>query len=110
VGSIGIAILATLLARREAFHRAILSDSVSLYNAATNQRLEALTSAFQSRGMDANTAHQQALAVISQTIDLQSAILSFEDVFRIVGIIFICTLPLLLLLGTGNQANVTEVD
>ncbi|GAB4540381.1 MAG: MDR family MFS transporter [Pleurocapsa sp.] len=108
-GSIGIAILATLLDRREAFHRAILNDNVSLYNAATNQRLEALTSAFQSRGMDAHTAHQQALAVISQTIDLQSAILSFEDIFHVVGIVFICILPLLLLLGKGNKANVTGV-
>ena len=110
-GSIGIAILSTLLARREAFHRAILSSDVSLYNSATNQRLDALTGAFQGRGMDAHTAHQQALAVISQTLDLQSSILSFEDIFKIVGIVFICTLPLLLLLGKGNKkASVSGVD
>ncbi len=109
-GSIGIAILTTLLARREAFHRDILSNNVSLYNLATNQRLDALTGAFQGRGMDADTAHQQALAVISQTLDLQSSILSFEDIFKIVGIVFICTLPLLLLLGKGNKkASVSEV-
>ena len=102
-GSIGIAILTTLLARREAFHRDILSNNVSLYNSATNQRLDALTGAFQGRGMDAHTAHRQALAVISQTLDLQSSILSFEDIFKIVGIVFICTLPLLLLLGGGNK-------
>ena len=108
-GSIGIAVLATLLARREAFHRAILSDDVSLYNSATNQRLDALTSAFQGRGIDADTAHQQALAVISQTLDLQSAILSFEDIFRIVGIVFLCSLPLLLLLGKGNKTKVSGV-
>ena len=108
-GSIGIAILATLLARREAFHRAILNDNVSLYNSATNQRLDALTSMFEGRGFDADTAHQQALAVISQTIDLQSAILSFEDIFHIVGIIFLVTLPLLLLLGKGDRNRVSRV-
>lgn len=105
-GSLGIAILTTLLAQREAFHRAILSDRVSIYNSPTNQRLEALTSAFQSRGVDADTARQQALAAISQTIDLQSAILSFEDIFKIVGITFLCSLPLLLLLGKGNKSRV----
>ncbi|WP_036476762.1 DHA2 family efflux MFS transporter permease subunit [Myxosarcina sp. GI1] len=108
-GSIGIAILTTLLARREDFHRGILSDRVSLYNSPTNQRLEALTSAFQNRGIDADTAHQQALAAISQAIDLQSAILSFEDIFKFVGVAFLCTLPLLLLLGKGNRNRVTGV-
>ena len=108
-GSIGIAILATLLDRREAFHRAILNDGVSLYNLATNQRLDALINAFQNKGIDADTARQQALAVISQAIDLQSAILSFEDIFHIVGIVFLVTLPLLLLLGKGNKANLSGV-
>jgi MFS transporter, DHA2 family, multidrug resistance protein len=108
-GSIGIAILTTLLARREAFHRAILSTNVSLYNSPTNQRLEALTNAFQSRGVDIDTAHQQALAAIDQAIDLQSALLSFEDIFKVVGIAFLCTLPLLLLLGKGNKARVSSV-
>ena len=108
-GSIGIAVLATLLDRREAFHRAILSDNVSLYNAATNQRLDALIGAFQSKGIDAETARQQALQVISNTVNLQASILSFEDIFHVVGIAFLCSLPLLLLLGKGDKANVTGV-
>ncbi|HEY9632271.1 MAG TPA: DHA2 family efflux MFS transporter permease subunit [Coleofasciculaceae cyanobacterium] len=101
-GSIGIAVLTTLLAQREAFHRAMLSESVSLYNSATSDRLNLLKGAFQSQGMDAMTAQQQALAVIDRTINMQSAILSFEDIFRVVGIAFLCSLPLLLFLGKGR--------
>jgi len=102
-GSIGIAVLTTLLAQREAYHRAVLTEKVSLYNPLANQRLDALTGAFQGRGMDATTAQQQALQVLDQSINLQSAILSFEDIFRVVGIAFLCSLPLLLFLGKGRK-------
>ncbi len=104
-GSIGIALLTTLLAQREAFHRAILVEKLSIFNPIANQRLDALTGAFQGRGMDAATAHKQALMAMNQSINLQSAILSFEDIFKVVGIAFICSLPLLLFLGKPPKGS-----
>ena len=104
-GSVGIALLTTLLDRREAFHRAVLVENVSLYNLETNQRLDLFTGAFQSRGMDATTAHQQALAAIDQLVNTQAAVLSFADIFRVVGVAFLCSLPLLLFLGKGGAGR-----
>lgn len=104
-GSVGIALLNTLLARRETFHRAMLVSKVSPYDLEMNQRLELLTGALQSRGIDTATAHQQALALIDRTINTQAAVLSFEDIFRVVGIAFLCSLPLLLFLGRGGRAT-----
>jgi DHA2 family multidrug resistance protein len=101
-GSVGIALLTTLLDRRETFHEAILSDKLSPYNLATNQRLDLLTGAMQSQGADPTKAHQQALATIQQMVNTQAAVLSFEDVFRVVGVAFLCSLPLLLFLGKGG--------
>ncbi|BAY94262.1 MULTISPECIES: DHA2 family efflux MFS transporter permease subunit [unclassified Tolypothrix] len=101
-GSIGIAILTTLLDKREAFHRAMLLSHLSPYSPETNQRLDLLTAAMQNQGMDATTAHQQALALLSQTVDIQAAVLSFADIFRVVGVAFLCSLPLLLFLGKGG--------
>lgn len=98
-GSIGIALLTTLLAQREAFHRAILVEKVSLYDPLTRERLEALTAALQSRGIEASVAHDQALMLLNQSVNLQAALLSFEDIFRVVGIAFLVSLPLLLFLG-----------
>ncbi|ARV60858.1 MFS transporter [Nostocales cyanobacterium HT-58-2] len=98
-GSIGIAVLTTLLAQRQAFHRKILIEHVTPYDGATNQRLSMLENALQSRGEDAATAHQQALQILDQTINTQAQILSFEDIFWIVGVAFLATLPLILLLG-----------
>jgi DHA2 family multidrug resistance protein len=103
-GSIGIAILTTLLAQREAFHRAILLAKLTPYDPETNQRLNALTSSFQSRGSDAATAHQQAIASLSQLVSTQAAVLSYADIFRFVGIVFLCSLPLLLFLGKGGAS------
>ncbi len=101
-GSIGIAILTTLLAQREAFHKATLVTNLSVYNSETIQRLNALTAALQSRGSDAATANQQALTTLDQLVNLQAAILSYADIFRFVGVVFLCSLPLLLLLGKGG--------
>jgi DHA2 family multidrug resistance protein len=101
-GSIGIAVLTTLLDQRETFHRAILLSKLTPYDPETSQRLTALTSLFQSRGSDAATAHQQAIAALSQLVSTQAAILSYADIFRFVGIVFLCSLPLLLFLGKGG--------
>jgi DHA2 family multidrug resistance protein len=104
-GSIGIALLTTLLDRREAFHRFILRSDISPYNAATNERMNLLTGAMQNQGSDAATAHQQALAILEQTVNTQAAVLSFADVFRVVGVAFLCSLPLLFFLGKGGGAK-----
>lgn len=98
-GSIGIAVLTTLLTQRQVFHRKILIEHVTAYDNVTNQRLSMLEGALQGRGEDAATAHQQALQILNQTVDTQAQILSFEDIFWIVGVAFLVTLPLLLLLG-----------
>ena len=102
-GSIGIAILTTLLAQREAFHKATLATDLSAYNPETIQRLNALSAALQSRGSDPVTASQQALTSLDQLVNLQAAVLSYADIFRFVGVVFLCSLPLLLLLGKGGK-------
>lgn len=101
-GSIGIAVLTTLLAQREAFHKAILLTKLTPYDPTTNQRLDTLTGVFQNGGADAATAHQQALMSLEQLVNTQAAILSYADCFRFVGVVFLCSLPLLLFLGKGG--------
>src|SRR5690606_9486794 len=60
-GSIGIALLATTLTKREHFHSARLGESVSSYALPTQQRLEGLTQGLIANGMDPATASNQAL-------------------------------------------------
>ncbi|WP_460193242.1 DHA2 family efflux MFS transporter permease subunit [Thermosynechococcus sp. FA-CM-4201] len=108
-GSFGIAILGTLLDQRQTFHRDVLAANLTPYSLATNERLALLRNLFESHGSDPITAHQQALAALSQTLNLQAAVLSYADVFRFVGWVFICSLPLLFLLeksrGTADTSH-----
>ncbi|MEE3715127.1 DHA2 family efflux MFS transporter permease subunit [Tumidithrix elongata RA019] len=110
-GSIGIAILTTLLAQREAFHKSVLLAKLSPYNLETNERLDLLTGVFQQGGSDATTAHQQALASLENLVNQQAAVLSYADIFHFVGIVFLCSLPLILFLSkprSGAKAPVAH--
>lgn len=103
-GSIGIAILTTVLTQREAFHRDILLEKLDP-SVQTLGQIDAMTGVFQNGGADAATAHQQALAALSQTVNLQAAVLSYADIFRVVGVVFLCSLPLLVFLGKGKSGK-----
>ena len=84
-GSIGIAILATLVTQREQFHSNRLGDAVSLYNPATQQRIDQLTQYFISRGSDLVTAQNQALQAITNIVRREAFVMAFNDCFYFVA-------------------------
>jgi len=45
----------------------------------------------------------QALALIDRAVDAQAALLSYRDVFYFVALIFLLTLPLILLLAKNAK-------
>jgi DHA2 family multidrug resistance protein len=101
-GSIGIAILTTLLAQRQGFHHATLAERISTSNPVAVERLQTISAGLMARGIDPETAQRQALSITERNINLQAAVMSFNDIFRVVAIIFIASLPLLLLLSKGR--------
>ncbi len=88
-GSVGIALLATALTNREHFHSARLGESISMYSAATQERLSQLTSAFIGGGMDAATASQQAIGAIDRIVRRESYVMAYNDGFLIIGVVLI---------------------
>ena len=101
--SIGIAIITTLLAHREAIHRAVLVEKITASGPATQWRLELLRGLFAQHSADPVGVQRQALQVIDRLVNGQAALLSFADIFLYVGVAFIASLPLLLLLGKGRD-------
>lgn len=99
--SIGIALITTALAHREAVHRAVLVEHVNPANPALNARMQLLTGAFSQHSADPVAIHQQSLSLLDRMVNAQSLLLSFADVFWYVAAAFLLTLPLLLLLGKG---------
>jgi DHA2 family multidrug resistance protein len=98
-GSIGIAILTTLLASRSAFHRSVLVEKLGVSDVATAERVRMMSGAFTARGFDPASAKQQALTMLDGTVNLQASVMSFADSFYLVAVVFVCMMPLILLLG-----------
>ena len=89
-GAIGIAAFQTLITKREQFHDNILMHSVSTFNEATRQRIADLTQYFQTHGIaDAALAQHEAIVAIGRIVRRQAFVMSYADVFMIIGIILI---------------------
>jgi DHA2 family multidrug resistance protein len=106
-GSLGIAIMATLLSRYTKGAKAVLTESVTAYGPETQERLTTLVRGFMARGMDALTAQQQALMVIDRQIGVQASVLAFSKIYLLSGILLVAALPLLLLFKTGKGRGST---
>jgi DHA2 family multidrug resistance protein len=101
-GSIGIAALSTFLDHRIRQHYVMMNEHVSLFNAATRYRLNLYEYYFRLEGAAASVAHLRALEVIRLTIMGQAMILSYEDIFRVMVLVFLVSAPLLLLFRKGK--------
>jgi DHA2 family multidrug resistance protein len=97
-GSVGVAILTTVLAQREAFHRTVIVEKLAYADPKVLERMSTLTSGF-ARHADVATAHDQALRVLDGSVNVQAAVISFADTFWLTSILFLVALPLVLLLG-----------
>jgi DHA2 family multidrug resistance protein len=97
-GSMGIAILATLVDHRAVLHHAYLAESVTPFSAITQERLHALAGGLASRGLDPTSALEAARKLLDGTITMQSAVLAFRDCYVGIMILFILMIPLVPLL------------
>jgi DHA2 family multidrug resistance protein len=102
-GSLGIAILTTMLSRREAAQRAAMVEHISPLSHQAMERVNAFSGYFQKFGASAHEAQVRAFTVIDRILDGQAALKSFDDLFTYVGIAFIVTLPLVFFLGRGGD-------
>jgi MFS transporter, DHA2 family, multidrug resistance protein len=94
-GSMGIAIVTTLLARRGQYHQARLMDGVDLANSAMTDRVAAWTAHFVGQGSDAYSAGRQALAMIYRETVQQAQLMAFIDDFRLMAALFFVLLMLI---------------
>ncbi|HEU4718549.1 MAG TPA: DHA2 family efflux MFS transporter permease subunit [Bacteroidia bacterium] len=110
-GSFGIAAVATFINNRTAFHRATLLQNINIYDTETQQRLKMFTGAFMGHGYDHNTAQTMAAKALDGAVIRQSMLLSYMDNFWIVGIFFLCCIPLLIFQPKTKQvAKISAAD
>ncbi|MGX4804868.1 MDR family MFS transporter [Bradyrhizobium guangdongense] len=98
-GAIGIATLQTVLTKREQFHSNVLSQSVSLFEQATRDRIDHLTQYFMSHGvLDRIDAAHRAYVAVGKIVQKQAFIMAFSDTFYLLGTALIVALIATLLL------------
>jgi MFS transporter, DHA2 family, multidrug resistance protein len=86
-GAIGIALLQTVLTKREQYHSNVLTQSVSLFEQATRTRIDQLTQYFMNHGViDRVDAAQRAYVAIGNVVQKQAFVLAFSDTFYLLGI------------------------
>ncbi|SFO95540.1 MFS transporter, DHA2 family, multidrug resistance protein [Bradyrhizobium sp. Ghvi] len=105
-GAIGIAVLQTLLTKREQYHSNVLSPSVSVMEQATRTRLDQLTEYFISHGaIDRIDAAHRAYVAIGKVIQKQAFILAFSDTFYALGVALIVALAAGLMLKRPDHLD-----
>ena len=101
-GSLGIAVMATLLGRFAAQNRAALVSNLASADAGSTARLAMLTQGLVAKGASLLAAKQQALALLDRQVMVQANVLAFSRIYLLSGLLLCAALPLLFLFRTGK--------
>lgn len=90
--SFGVAMLSTMLERREAFHTAMISERLAEKSIQVNSLITQLQHSYIAQGSSSGVAHSQAFGAISRMIQTQSAIFSFDDCLALMLLVVVVSL------------------
>ncbi|HEY1239740.1 MAG TPA: DHA2 family efflux MFS transporter permease subunit [Bryobacteraceae bacterium] len=97
-GSGGIAMINTVLARREQFHQQVLVSHLTPMDGSYADALRNIASSIGAQGASAADAAGQAQGVLYGMVQRNAAMLAVNDTFWILALIFLCMIPLVLFL------------
>jgi DHA2 family multidrug resistance protein len=97
-GSVGIAMTGTMLARNSQSTTAMLGRNVTPYDHASQTMFAQMKAGFMAAGADAVTATNRAYAAMFGLVQRQATMVSFVEIFQLLGILFVALVPLVLLM------------
>jgi DHA2 family multidrug resistance protein len=106
--SVGVSFVTTWVARRSQFHQSVLVAHVTPYSLRTEQMLAQGRTMFLNGGSDWVTAGRQSLSLLYRVVQQQAALLSFVEAFRIMGYLFLATIPLIFLMQRAKRNVASE--
>jgi len=105
-GNIGYAIVATMVNRGVQIHRAYLVSHVNPFNPVYTEYSRLALKVFGQSGLNPRAVDQAGYALINRIINRQATMLAYNDLSWIFGLLFLCTIPLVLLLpGRSSVAG-----
>lgn len=109
-GSVGIANVTTLLARRAQIHQSTLVSHVTPLDAPYQAAIAGTSRFFMQQGSSATQAAQQAQGLIYGNLVRQSTMLAFIDTFWLLGLTFLAMIPLMFLMKTAKPHGASPAD
>jgi len=97
-GSVGLAIIGTLIDRRETFHTAVLRESITNNSLKGHERIMESAASFFAQTGDMAHAKIQALGQLAQQIQVQSTVITYSETFWVLGVALLACIPLAFLL------------
>ena len=97
-GSVGIALSATFLTRYETVYHSFLVEKITAVSDATQNLLSGLGGMYFSSGYDPDRASMMSIQAVNGLVTKQGAMMAFNHVFLLVALLFLVSLPLVLLL------------
>ena len=101
--SVGVSFVTTFVARRSQFHQSILAAHLTPDSLPVRQFLGQASRLFVAGGSDRSAASVRSIAALYGMLQQQAALLSFVEAFRIMGILFLCIVPLVVLMRRARQ-------
>ncbi|WP_175909642.1 MDR family MFS transporter [Burkholderia metallica] len=99
-GSIGLAIIGTVIDRRTTFHTAALRESVTANSPIGQDRLSAYAANWFAHTGDLAHSNMRALGQLAQQIQIQAVVMTYSETFYLLGLALLACVPLALLLRT----------
>ena len=103
--SVGISFITTWVARRSQFHQSVLVAHVTPYDMQSREFLGRVRGFLFHQGLDWSTARHGGLDLLYGMLQQQAALISFVEVFRIMGFLFLATIPFVLLMRKARQRD-----
>jgi DHA2 family multidrug resistance protein len=103
-GSIGIAVLTTMLEQGALMHRGDLVNDINPFSVSYLQRSLMTTYSMLPQTHDPILTATRGLGVLDNIITLQSNLLASIDIFKTLSWMFVLTLPLVLLMSRGGKS------
>jgi DHA2 family multidrug resistance protein len=108
-GSVGIAGVMTMFARRQQTFTNTLGAHVTQYSSQTQALQHGMQSMFQASGSDPATASRQTYVSLFGMVQRQAVMLSFLDVFQVLAAIFLLMIPLILIMKRPGKGAPTDI-
>ncbi|HEX9979903.1 MAG TPA: MDR family MFS transporter [Flavobacterium sp.] len=102
-GSFGIAIITTFITRLSQEHRVSIVSHLDPSRPEVQQRVSQLQQGFMAKGFPSNEALNKAYQVMDFSVMKQSTVMSYMDIFLYLGILFLCCIPIILLIKRGKN-------